>query len=478
MNFAGISQGISQGLQDNQQTAIQQQEMAIRAQQLKALQLQQQQQTEQRARDQQARQNAAYALPALQPPPPQPPNPGQASVPMQMPGQGSPSGQPMPPGPQAMPQQPPPPMAIPPYRTVDSVKPPMPQQQPGPMAPPPLQTQGQPAPGANAGPFMGPSALDTAIANMQKAGVPGDQMLDVLEQPGFKSYLSEKDKQRVEDLRIQQEARQAAQQTYQNTLAERRLNLEDKRLQEQMRRDDSLIASRNKSTPAYDALSPEQQKKVDFYAEKSLNGDDSWKTGLARSKDGTAMIKAVMERVPDMATERGITPMETTANKADVAALTKSVADRTKFVAAATQFAKNMDSQIGLVKKYMEPGLAGSTPALNKWIQSGRKAIAGDPDVTALDVAMRGLAREHQRIVTGVTSNAQLHVSAQETADELLNTAQTPEQVRATLKVMKEEVKNAIDSGKSELGDLREQIKNKGKSKTDSDNVIHWDDLK
>ena len=127
----------------------------------------------------------------------------------------------------------------------------------------------------------------------------------------------------------------------------------------------------------------------------------------------------------------------------------------------------------------MEKGAAGSTPVFNKWIQSGRKSIEGDPDVTAFDTAIRGLAREHQRIVTGVTSNAQLHASAQDTADDLLNKSMTKEQIKSNLKEMQEEAHNALDSGKDEVGLLETQIKSIGVGRSDDTNkVVHWDDLK
>jgi hypothetical protein len=200
------------------------------------------------------------------------------------------------------------------------------------------------------------------------------------------------------------------------------------------------------------------QDTVDYYATQSLNGDNSWQVGLARGKAGQQLIQAVKDRIPQMAKELGMRPTDAIANKAELGGLTSALRDREKYVAAGNQFISNFNSQADLVEKYLAPGAAGGTPIINKWIQAGRQQIAGDPDVTALDTAIRGLAREHQRIVTGVTSNAQLHVSAQETADQLLNKDMTPEQVRSTLKVMREEATNALAAGKGEVDALKGQI--------------------
>jgi len=206
-------------------------------------------------------------------------------------------------------------------------------------------------------------------------------------------------------------------------------------------------------------VSPET---VDFYARQSLAGDNAWKTGLGRSKTGQAIIAAVESRVPKIAGERNITPEQAAVRRDERAALSASLKDRTKYVAASNQFVSNFTKQADIVEKYMKPGIGGQSPVINRWIQAGRKSIAGDPDVTALDTAIRVLAREHQRIVTGVTSNAQLHASAQETADQLLNISQSPQQVRAALKVMREEAKNARESGLAETKNLRSQLENLG----------------
>lgn len=206
------------------------------------------------------------------------------------------------------------------------------------------------------------------------------------------------------------------------------------------------------------------QETIDFYAKQSLSGDNSWQVGLARGKVGQKLISAVKDRIPQLAKEQRMTPQDVSTSKATRDSLSASLRDRQKFVAASTQFISNFSKQANLVEKYLKPGIAGQTPVLNRWIQAGRKSVAGDEDVTKLDTAIRGLAREHQRIVTGVTSNAQLHVAAQETANQLLNVSQTESQVRGNLSVMREEAKNAQDAGNQEVEFLTDQLRHIGAS--------------
>lgn len=209
---------------------------------------------------------------------------------------------------------------------------------------------------------------------------------------------------------------------------------------------------------------PELDKEtVDFYAAQSIAGDNSWQVGLARGKVGQQLISAVKDRIPQMSKELGLTPQDVGSNKAKNVALTAAMRDREKFVAAGQQFVANMKSQMDLVEGLIDKGSASGVPVLNKWIQAGRQQVAGDVDVTALDVAIRGLAREHQRIVTGVTSNAQLHVAAQETADALLNRNMTAAQMRKSIKVMDEEANNALKAGRGEVKNLQDQLRTLGR---------------
>ena len=204
------------------------------------------------------------------------------------------------------------------------------------------------------------------------------------------------------------------------------------------------------------------QDQIDYYARQQMTGDWTWRTGLARTKEGVAIIRAVDQRVPELARENDITPEEASTTKDQRHSLARALDDRTKYVAAADQFIGNFKRQEKLVEKYLQPGVGGSVPAINKWIQHGRTAIEGDPAVTELDTVLRGLAREHQRIVTGVTSNAQLHASAQQTADDLLNRDQTAAQIRGSLKVMDEEANNALAEGRREVAGLRSQLSHLG----------------
>jgi len=503
--MAEYTGGYTSAVNDAQSRAGSQTQIQQALQWMSILAQRQQQEQEDRTRQQAARTAAGSMLPSLIGGPPegpqagpQAPPPGAASVPMQMPQQGgAPPGPPpmgalggmsMMPPPGAQPQPQPGPQAGPPPGAPPT---PPPGWQPSPAAGPELG--GKPpmppggAPGAlGAPPMLQPDKLPAEmlsvpnlIREMEKKKIPPDQMMDVLGQ--IEPIINSQNRLAIAEFRANTLADQAAERvrkdTYDAALKDFTAKSQDQRRKaseaasfENIRQKDRVLNARISGQIGSGAAggagaSPITPQVVDFYAQQSIAGDNSWQVGLARGKAGQQLVAAVKDRIPTMAAELGLSPQEVGSNKAANVALTAALRDRTKFVAAGQQFVRNMTSQIDLVEKYMDKGTATGVPVFNKWIQAGRKGVAGDPDVTALDTAVRGLAREHQRIVTGVTSNAQLHVAAQETADKILNIDQSPAQMKASLKVMREEADNAIKAGQDEAAALKTQIAGMGKGK-------------
>lgn len=428
--------------------------------------------------------------PPMLPPPPQggmlPPP--QGGMPSQMPPQQPPGmppgggGMPMPPPAGAGPSGPPPPMpqgagpgappSGPPGGAPGASAPGMPPQ-PWKALPKPPEPAGG-APGALPPPPSDGAVMPrelVSVADMAKLlkskGIKGEAALDMLEE--WKPFMDDQNKRQFDSMKIAFQAQSAAMKAYETTMrtltAQQRADEQGRhnRTEEGIQRDrNAAIRARRAAAGGAGAKPTWSKATIDYYAERALAGDNTWRTGLSRTSQGATNISAVDDRVADMSAERGSTAGGDITNRAVRGATEKALTERTKFVAAGQQFVRNFQKQADLVEKYLGTGAAGSTPIINKWIQKGRKAVEGDPDVTAFDTAIRGLAREHQRIVTGVTSNAQLHVSAQETADELLNKDMTPDQVRATLKVMREEATNAVDSGQEEVGALKSELKTIG----------------
>lgn len=205
---------------------------------------------------------------------------------------------------------------------------------------------------------------------------------------------------------------------------------------------------------------------VDFYATQSIAGDNSWQTGLGRGKVGQALISAVKDRIPAMAHELGLSPQDVGSNKAQNVALSKTLVDRTKYVAAVEQLQGTLSRQAGLVQSLLAKG--GATeggPLFNAPYNKVREAL-GSVDAKNLELALVGLAREHQRVIVSPLSNGQLAVSAQATGDKLANLNLTPSQIMGAINTMKTEAANAKTQGKETLTGIQSQLSNLGKAKT------------
>lgn len=414
---------------------------------------------------------------------------------------GGPGGAPsMPPGAPSMPPQaaiPAPPPGAAPAGGMGGA--PMPAQwKPSPIAPPALG--GQPQPPGGGMPQLGapPTApsvsgtfnVDDFVKKMDAQGIPMEHRYPILER--MLPIVESQNKEKAQHYKDQLEAIKLATEYMKARTAERTAAGEGPF------KGDFFSALRAKYGEGWQK-NPEAQKELTAYIKrkdaparstinvgtgagaltedaKRLAAEQYLATGnlpaMYRDQKGRAEIMDLAAKIKkEKGGDLSDVPGERATFKADAASLTQ----RQRFVDAGNQFIKNLQKQADLVDSLMAKGAAGGVPVLNKWIQAGRKGLAGDPDVTALDTAIRGMAREHQRIVTGVTSNAQLHVAAQQTADELLNVAQTPQQMKAAIKVMREEAKNAIAAGNEEVADIRARMK--GTTSDTKPKTIKWSDL-
>jgi uncharacterized protein YoaH (UPF0181 family) len=87
----------------------------------------------------------------------------------------------------------------------------------------------------------------------------------------------------------------------------------------------------------------------------------------------------------------------------------------------------------------------------------------GDPKVIKFANAVYAAAIEYQKIKTagtGITS-AELSITAQKKAEEMMGNSLTHEQLKGAVEVMKVDARNIISSRQAELGILKDEIRNR-----------------
>jgi hypothetical protein len=488
MNFGGISQGIVQGLAANQQSDEARQLQQLRAMQIAQSQQQQAQQQAQAAQAAAQRQqigqnmNIAGGMGGGQPPAPQPPMPGQASVPQQPPQQqpqSLPQGQGLFRGP------------MPPYQTVDGLAKQQPQSQPqgaqsGAMMPPSVggnQTSSPPSVTPAQQLFSGPSALDTALTNMKKAGVPFDQQLQVLNDPAFKNYMSEQDKQRVEMLNAQKEARQAAKDAYDQTMREKEFGLREKQTNETIRHDQTSeglqrqgLSIRQQSASGGAGMKEDATGDMGRVA-MLIQGEPINTVVPGYGKQSAAMRERIQNKaIAQIMSDEGISALEAgkklaqsqqeyRANQTALSAVTKRGAG----IDVAINEIKN---DIGTLKEIQSKYGSKDPTIVNRPINSIREKLSS-PDLAALDIATNTVAKKYQKYLEGgALSIAQLHTGAAEDSKKLLSRDMSIAEINAKLPIMIREIENAERSNKAVTDKLS------GRSSKSETKTISWDQLK
>lgn len=329
-------------------------------------------------------------------------------------------------------------------------------------APPDGQIAAPPVPRET--PAKAVSALETFATNLMKQGLSGGELWRALNEmtPMMNAQTQNEVKMLNAEIAMLKSAETVRHNV--NTEATGRQNADSRATTAgaAVTRADAVAANAGGGAVTY------RPEDIDRLARRVLAGDSKVYQEIGYTKNAAAARQQLQERVTELAKESGQSVGDQIANRSDYAALSKALGQRQNFVSASNQFITNMEKQAELVRSLAVKGTAGGIPVINKWIQAGRDKVAGDADVTKFDTAIRGLAREHQRIVTGVTSNAQLHVSAQQTADELLNRSQSPEQIEGAIEVMMEEARNAKAAGVGEVDSLKNRIKQLDRREPDS----------
>jgi hypothetical protein len=185
---------------------------------------------------------------------------------------------------------------------------------------------------------------------------------------------------------------------------------------------------------------------IDMAADRFLT-DGTLPTGISKPNRD-----AIMNRAAAMAKEKGINPdrvaqLEVTANKQALGQLSKT---ETMVGAFEKNFVKNVKIVENLNKKRDSAGV----PLLQKWINVGKKAGTGDPDLAAINVAIKAVVNEYGKIVSGSMGNTAVAVSEIKRMEDLLNAAQNPEDVQAVLNVMRAETQNRMEGFKEQRAEL------------------------
>lgn len=207
------------------------------------------------------------------------------------------------------------------------------------------------------------------------------------------------------------------------------------------------------------ALTPDA---VDLAAGKYLR--DGTLPTFGGGKIGAQNKLAIYNRAADMAKGLGLDANDIVAGTANTkalgSALQRATQMRSTVEGSEQTVLRNMDVAVRLAPQ----GVGGSVPVFNRWIQAGRTQLQGDPAVSAFDTALHTVADEYAKVMTTATGvgGAPTSDSARQEAYRRLNTAQTYDQLQATMGVMRQEMANRTSSLRDVETGLKTQLRNGG----------------
>lgn len=145
--------------------------------------------------------------------------------------------------------------------------------------------------------------------------------------------------------------------------------------------------------------------------------------------------------------------------KADTASLTQMSKLQSTIGSFEQTARKNADLALSLAPK---GGAQGQVPLFNRWVQAGRKSLAGNPDVAAFDAALGTFADEYAKVVSGSTNGTGTTDAAKATAESRINSAMTQQQLVSVVNTMKQEMANRTSSLSDSVNEIKSRLGNSG----------------
>ena len=203
------------------------------------------------------------------------------------------------------------------------------------------------------------------------------------------------------------------------------------------------------STQVGEEFTPEA---LDFMANRFIQTGEL--PGMGMGKAATQARIKVLNKVGEMTgggEGAGDQALKQATYKASRAALTSLETQKSKILAFSDTASKNLKIVEELSQKVDRTGI----PVMNKWINAGKRSIAGDADIAKLDAVMRTAINEYAKVTSSATGGGVTSDQARREVDEMLNAAQTQEQVSEVVGLLRREMENRRLGFEGEIQQLK-----------------------
>ena len=150
----------------------------------------------------------------------------------------------------------------------------------------------------------------------------------------------------------------------------------------------------------------------------------------------------IMNEGNRLAKELGLTPGKRISMPAIEKSMSTALTNLEKQRAIVLSFEDTATRNLGIVEELSKKVDRTGVPIWNKWVQSGKRAVTGDPDLTAFDASIRTAINEVAKVTTSATGAGQLSDTARKEVEENLKASHNPKQVMAAIGILKRDMEN------------------------------------
>ena len=182
---------------------------------------------------------------------------------------------------------------------------------------------------------------------------------------------------------------------------------------------------------------------------------------LGMGKAGANMRSQILNEAAVQAKDSGVSPEDQRIAQIGNAANKSSLTQLSKSEAMIGAFEKNFVRNADLALKQSTVVDNTGIPIVNSWINAGKRSVTGDPKLSAYDAAIKATVNEYAKIISGSMGNTATALGEIKKVNELLASAQTPEQVNAVINMMKQETQNRMTGFKEQKAELTSGMRGK-----------------
>lgn len=174
----------------------------------------------------------------------------------------------------------------------------------------------------------------------------------------------------------------------------------------------------------------------------------------------TGLRKQVLSKAAEIAKNEDKSPEDIIADRAGVKADTMSLGQLTKMSDSAISFERTALENMKIAERLAQKGTGTSAgPVVNRWVQAGRRET-GDPDVKAFDAAVKTVAAEYAKIMSGATGAGGATEGARAEANSMVSSIDSPEAIQKVFdEVMRPDMHNRKTSLEGQLHDIKDRIR-------------------